>query len=51
MDSNSEHLLVRGQSTTIPDSNSSTIPPEKCKLTQDEIDLLMGKLDLTGIKD
>ena len=26
-------------------------PPEKRKLTQNEVDLLMSKLDLTGIKD
>ena len=26
-------------------------PPKKRKLTQDEVDLLMSKLDLTGIKD
>ena len=43
--------MSKGQSTTIPDSNSSAIPPEKHKLTQDEIDSLMSKLDLTGIKD
>ena len=37
--------------TTILDLNSSTIPPEKCKLTPEEADLLMSKLDLSGIKD
>ena len=51
MNSNSEQLSVRGQSTTIPDLNSSAIPPEKYKLTQDEIDLLVDKLHLTGMKD
>ena len=35
----------------ILDSNPSTNPPEKCKLTQEEIDLLISKLDLSGIKD
>ena len=35
----------------IPDSNPSTNPPEKCKLTQEETNLLMSKLDLSGIKD
>ena len=51
IDSNLEQLSDKEQATTIPDSNSSAIPPEKCKLTQDEIDLLISKLDLTGIKD
>ena len=31
--------------------NPSTIPPEKHKLTSEEADLLMSKLDLSGIKD
>ena len=51
VNSNLEQLSGKGQSTTILNLNSSTIPTEKCKLTQDEIDLLMGKLDLTGIND
>ena len=36
--------------TTVPDSSSSTNPPEKCKLTPEEADLLMSKLDLSGIR-
>ena len=51
MNSNSEQLSGKGQSTTILDSIPSAITSEKRKLTQDETDLLMGKLDLTGIKD
>ena len=35
-----------GSETETKDSK----PPEKCILTQDEVDLLMGKLDLEGIK-
>ena len=31
--------------------NPSTNPPEKQKLTQEEADLLISKLDLLGIKD
>ena len=51
VNSNSEQLSGKGQSTTIPDSIPSATPPEKHKLTQDETDLLISKLDLTGIKD
>ena len=51
MKSNPEQLSNEKGLTTIPDLNSSTIPPEKCKLTPEEADLLMSKLDLSGIKD
>ena len=50
-DSNLEELLYEEQSTTISDSNPSISLSEKHKLTQDDIDILMSKLDLTGIKD
>ena len=35
----------------ILDLSSTAIPPEKQKPTQEEADLLMSKLDLSGIKD
>ena len=43
--------LSNKERLTILDLNSSTIPPEKCKLTPEEAYLLMSKLDLSGIKD
>ena len=50
-ESNPEQLSNEEGLTTILNLNSSTIPPEKCKLTSEEADLLMSKLDLSGIKD
>ena len=46
-----EQLSNKERLTTVPDLNSSTNPPEKHKSTQEETDLLMSKLDLSGIKD
>ena len=46
-----EQLSNKERLTMILDLNSSAIPPEKRKLTQEEADLLMSKLDLSGIKD
>ena len=46
-----EQLSNKERLTTILDLNSSTIPPEKHKLTPEEADLLMSKLDLSVIKD
>ena len=51
MESIPEQLSNKERLTTVPDSNSSTNPPEKCKLTSEEADLLISKLDLSGIKD
>ena len=51
MESILEQLSNKERLTMILDLNSSAISPEKCKLTQEEIDLLMSKLDLSGIKD
>ena len=51
MESILEQLSNKERLTTILDSNLSTIPPEKHKLTPEEADLLMSKLDLSGIKD
>ena len=51
MESIPEQLPNKERLTTVPDLNSSTNPPEKCKLTPEEVDLLMSKLDLSGIKD
>ena len=51
MDLNPKQLSVRKEAKTTSDLNSSNNIPEKHKLTQEEIDLLMGKLDLSGIKD
>ena len=46
-----ERLSNKERLTTILDSNSSAISPKKCKLTPEEIDVLVSKLDLSGIKD
>ena len=46
--SNSEQLSNRNSMTTNPESIPSSKP---VKLTQEEVDLLMSKLDLTGIID
>ena len=46
-----EKLSNKERLTMILDSNSSVIPPEKHKLTQEETDLLMSKIDFSGIKD
>ena len=46
-----EQLSNKERLTMILDLNSSAIPPEKCKLTQEETDLLMSKIDFSGIKD
>ena len=46
-----EQLCSKERLTTIPDLNPSAIPPEKHKLTQEETDLLMSKIDFSGIKD
>ena len=51
MESFPEQLSNKERLTTVPDSNSSTNPPGKHKLTPEEADLLMSKLDLSGIKD
>ena len=51
MESIPEQLSNKERLTTIPDSNPSAIPPEKHKLTQEETDLLMSKIDFSGIKD
>ena len=50
MESIPEQLSTKERLTTVPDSNLSTNPPEKHKLTPEEADLLMSKLDLSGIK-
>ena len=51
MESIPEQLSNKERLTTVPHSNPSTNPPEKCRLTPEEADLLMSKLDLSGIKD
>ena len=48
-------LAPKPESVETKDSDAKTEtkdskPPEKCILTQDEVDLLMSKLDLEGIK-
>ena len=39
------------EKATTSNSNSTDTLPEKCKLTQEETDLLMSKIDLSGTKD
>ena len=51
MESNPEQLPNKERLTTNPDLNPSTNLPEKRKLTKEEADLLMNKLDLSGILD
>ena len=46
-----EQLSSKERLTTILDLNLAAIPPEKHKLTQEETDLLMSKIDFSGIKD
>ena len=51
MESIPEQLSNKERLTMIPESNPSTNPPEKHRLTQEETDLLMSKIDFSGIKD
>ena len=51
MESIPEQLSNRERLKMILGSNPSTNLPEKQKLTQEEAELLMNKLDLSGIKD
>ena len=51
MESILEQLSNKERLTTVPDLNPSAIPPEKHKLTQEKTDLLMSKIDFSGIKD
>ena len=46
-----EQLSNKERLTTVPDSNPTAISPEKCKLTSEEVDLLMSKIDFSGIRD
>ena len=41
VESNPEQLSKKERPTTVPDSNPTTIPSEKCKLTQEEVESLM----------
>ena len=51
MNSNSKLIKTGKEKATTSNSNLTTTLPEKCKLTPEEADLLMSKLDLPGIKD
>ena len=46
-----QQLSDERQTASIPESVPSAIPSEKRKLTQEEIQLLMGKIDFSGIKN
>ena len=45
-----EQLSNKERLATVPDLNPSAIPQEKHKLTSEEVDLLMSKLDLSGMR-
>ena len=51
MNSNSKLIETSKEQATTSNSNSTATLPEKCKLTQEEIDLLMSEIDFSGIKD
>ena len=51
MESIPEQLSIKERLTMVPDLNSLVISPEKHKLNQEETDLLMSKIDFSGIKD
>ena len=51
VESNQEQLSNKERPTTVPDLNPTTISPEKHKLTSEEVDVLMSKIDFSGIKD
>ena len=51
MNSNSKLIETGKEQATTSNSNLTATLPEKCKLTPEEADLLLSKLDLSGIKD
>ena len=51
MESIPEQLSNKERLTTVPDLNPTAISPEKHKLTSEEVDLLMSKIDFSGIRD
>ena len=48
---NSKLIKTSKEKATTSNLNSTVTLPEKCKLTQEETDLLMSKIDFSGIKD
>ena len=48
---NSKLIKTSKEQATTSNLNSTVILPEKHKLTQEETDLLMSKIDFSGIKD
>ena len=51
MNSNLKLIKTSKEQATTSNLNSTATLPEKCKLTQEETDLLMTKIDFSGIKD
>ena len=51
VESNPEQLSDKERPTTVLDLNPTTIPSEKRKLTQEEVNSLMKQINLSGIKD
>ena len=51
MNSNLKLIKTSKEQATTLNSNSTATLLEKCKLTQEETDLLMSKIDFSGIKD
>ena len=51
MNLNLKLIETSKEEATTSNSNSTATLPEKCKLTQEETDLLMSKIDFSGIKD
>ena len=51
MNSNSKLIKTSKEQETTSNLNSTVTLPEKHKLTQEETDLLMSKIDFSGIKD
>ena len=49
--SNSKLIKTSKEQATTSNLNSTVTLPEKCKSTQEETDLLMSKIDFSGIKD
>ena len=51
MNLNLKSIEIGKEQATTSNMNSTATLPEKCKLTQEETDLLMSKIDLSGTKD
>ena len=49
--SNLKLIKTSKEKATTSNLNSTATLPDKCKLTQEETDLLMNKIDFSGIKD